>query len=109
MKQVFKGPDALKNLFNPKKIPYTPLVELPKEITPHYDDGVRIYAKLMYMLPLGQIKSLAAYSMLEDAFENNKHSLGKIHTIVEASSGNTSYALSAIRKTYGIHSYKDLV
>ena len=57
-RNVFTGPNSLIDYFNPDLNPPLPLVELPKELNPYYDDGVRIYAKMLTMLPAGNVKSL---------------------------------------------------
>lgn len=100
MKTVFRGPTSIRDFLNPINSGDTPLVELPEKLNPYYKDGVRIFMKLMFMLPSGQIKSLAAYNMLNTEHVNGN--TANIHTLVEASSGNTSYALSTIGKTFGI-------
>ena len=52
---VFSGPDAIKDFLNPGNLPYLPLVELPAALNPLHADGVRIQAKLMNLLPLGNV------------------------------------------------------
>lgn len=63
-KNVFSGPNSLINYFNPDLNPPLPLVELPKELNPFYDDGVRVFAKMLTMLPAGNVKSLPGKSFL---------------------------------------------
>lgn len=55
---VFKGANSLIDYFNPDKNAPLPLVELPRELNPFYDDGVRIYAKMLTALPATNVKSL---------------------------------------------------
>lgn len=55
---VYKGPDALKNYFNPDIAPPLPLVELPETLNPYHKDGVRIYAKMMTMHPANNVKAM---------------------------------------------------
>lgn len=55
---VYSGPHALRDYYDPDKNPPLPLVELPPELNPFHDDGVRIYAKMMTALPATNIKSL---------------------------------------------------
>lgn len=97
---VFRGPNAVAAFLNPDNhVP--PLVEIPARLNPFYDQGVCIFAKLMAFLPLGNVKSLAAYSMLEQAHAHGD--LDGIRTLVESSSGNTVFSLAAIaRAVYGI-------
>lgn len=53
---VYSGPDALRKYFDPEFQPPLPLVEIPKTLNPFYDDGVRIYGKMMSMHPANNVK-----------------------------------------------------
>lgn len=97
---VFKGEDAIARLINPDENPYLPLVELPEGLNPYKADGVRIYAKLMFMLPLLNVKSLPTMNMLMEAKARGK--LDGVHTIVENSSGNTAFSLGILAKVFGV-------
>jgi hypothetical protein len=55
---VYFGPDSLKKYFNPDCQPPLPLVELPEYLNPFYQDGVRIYAKMMTMHPANNVKAM---------------------------------------------------
>lgn len=55
---VYKGADSLRNYFDPDQQPMIPMVELPRKLNPFYEDGVRIYAKMMSTLPANNVKSL---------------------------------------------------
>lgn len=55
---VYKGPDSVKDYFNPDRAPLLPLVELPNSLNPYRQDGVRIYAKMMTMHPANNVKSM---------------------------------------------------
>jgi cysteine synthase A len=55
---VYSGPDSLKKYFDPDCQPPLPLVELPRHLNPYYDDGVRIYAKMMTMHPANNVKAM---------------------------------------------------
>ena len=57
-RNVYYGPDALKRYFDPESQPPLPLVELPAHLNPFYDDGVRIYAKMMTMHPANNVKAM---------------------------------------------------
>lgn len=57
-KNVFAGPNSLIDFFNPDLNPPLPLVELPQELNPFYEHGVRIYAKMLTALPATNVKSL---------------------------------------------------
>ncbi|RKF59662.1 Cysteine synthase B [Erysiphe neolycopersici] len=101
---VFSGKNALRDYYNPDKQPPLPIVEIPRKLNPFYDDGVRIYGKLMTNLPAKNVKSLPALGMLlspEISSETKK--------IVEYSSGSTILSMSILaRVLHGIedtHSY----
>lgn len=57
-KNIYFGPDSLKQYFNPDSQPPLPLVELPEYLNPYYHDGVRIYAKMMTMHPANNVKAM---------------------------------------------------
>jgi cysteine synthase len=84
-----------------------PLVELPDRCNPFQKDGVRIYAKLMNMLPLANVKSLPALNMLLEAEESGR--LKKVHTLIENSSGNTVFSLATIARLFDIEKTKAIV
>ena len=101
---VFEGSDALKNFLNPDCNPPLPLVELPQRLNPFADQKVRVFAKLMYLLPLLNSKSLPVLNMLDTADK-----LGSVHTIVENSSGNTAFSLAIMAPLFGIQSVRAMV
>jgi cysteine synthase/rhodanese-related sulfurtransferase len=104
---VFKGSNAVRDFLNPDNSPMIPLVELPDRCNPFQKDGVRIYAKLMNMLPLANVKSLPALNMLLEAEESGR--LKKVHTLIENSSGNTVFSLATIARLFGIEKTKAIV
>lgn len=104
---VFNGINAVKDFLNPDNSPMIPLVELPGDCNPFHNDGVRIYAKLMNMLPLANVKSLPALSMLLEAEESGR--LKNVHTLIENSSGNTVFSLATIARFFGIKKTKAIV
>ena len=55
---IYKGPDSLRNYFDPDEQPPLPLVELPEKLNPYYSDGVRVYAKMMSMHPANNVKAM---------------------------------------------------
>jgi len=55
---VYSGPDSLRKYFDPDCQPPLPLVEIPDVLNPFRKDGVRIYAKMMTMLPAHNVKAL---------------------------------------------------
>ena len=97
---VFEGPDALKNFLNPVNNPPLPLVELPERLNPFRKQNVRIFGKLMYLLPLLSIKSLPALNMLLEA--DAAGDTEGVQTIVENSSGNTAFSLGVLASIFGI-------
>lgn len=97
---VFEGPTAVRDFLNPDNYPPVPLVELPDYLNPFRDLHVRILAKLMYLLPLLNIKSLPALNMLLEAEAAGK--LNGVDTIVEGSSGNTAVSLAILARSFGI-------
>ena len=97
---VFSGPSAVQDFLNPDCSPPLPLVELPGSLNPFQSDKVRIFAKVMYLAPLLNIKGYAALNMLVDAQASGK--LDGIHTIVESSSGNKVFADAILARMFGI-------
>lgn len=55
---VFKGPDSVKNYFDPDQSPPTPIIEIPEALNPFRQDGVRIFAKMLTTLAAQNVKSL---------------------------------------------------
>jgi hypothetical protein len=55
---VYTGSDSLKNYHDPDCQPPLPLVEIPDKLNPFRQDGVRIYAKMMGVLPANNVKAL---------------------------------------------------
>ena len=104
-KNVFCGADSLKNFLDPDCNPPLPLVELPASLNPFADQNVRIFAKLLYLLPLLNLKSLPVLAMLQDAADK----LEGVHTLVENSSGNTAFSLAIVARLFGIHSVRAIV
>ncbi len=97
---VFEGPNALRDFLNPDNHRELPLVELPARLNPFRENDVRIFAKLMYLLPLLNIKSLTAINMLLEA--EAAGDLEGVETLVESSSGNTAFALGILAEHFGI-------
>lgn len=100
---VFSGPDSLKNYYDPDQNPPLPLVEIPRHLNPFHDQGVRIYAKMMTMLPAHNVKELPALSMLSAPDAVNPET----KTVVEYSSGSTVISMGIIaRVLHGISDTK---
>ena len=104
---IFKGNNSIKDFLNPDLHPFLPLVELPESLNPFLKDRVHIFAKLMYFLPLLNIKSLPALNMLLEAEKSGK--LKDVHTIIENSSGNTAFSLGIIALALGIKNVNAIV
>ena len=65
------------------------------------------FAKLMNALPLANVKSLPALSMLLEA--QREGALDGVDTIIENSSGNTVFSLAVIARLFGINTTKAVV
>jgi cysteine synthase len=104
-KNVFSGGDALKRFLDPDCNPPVPLVELPASLNPFTAQKVRIFAKLLYLLPLLNLKSLPVLGMLQDTAQD----LDGVHTLVENSSGNTAFSLAIVARLFGINSVRAVV
>lgn len=97
---VFAGPNSIREFLNPENWPPTPLVELPPHLNSFRDNNVRIFAKLAYLSPLLNIKSLPAFHMLQEAEQRGR--LDGVHTIAENSSGNTAFSLAVMAAQFGV-------
>jgi hypothetical protein len=60
---VYHGPQALQQYFDPDEQPMLPLVELPARLNPFLDDGVHIFAKMLTALPAQNVKALPGDSL----------------------------------------------
>ncbi|RDL35205.1 putative cysteine synthase B [Venustampulla echinocandica] len=95
---IYSGKDSLQKYFDPDFAPLLPLVEIPDEFNPFREDGVRIYAKMMTMLPANNVKALPALDLLAQCVKPEK-----TKTVVEYSSGSTIISMSMIaRVVHGI-------
>lgn len=106
------GPNALKDYFDPDCAPPLPLVELSsRELNPFYDDGVRIYAKMMSCHPANNVKSMPGQYQKPEDFPQNQTDLfaamnllakeiepEKTKTIIEYSSGSTVISMSMVAR-----------
>jgi cysteine synthase/rhodanese-related sulfurtransferase len=101
---VFAGPDALKVYLDPQNGVYTPLVEMPVDLNPYAEYNVRIYAKLLNTLPLGNVKSIPAFHML------SHHTAQPTQKkIIESSSGNTVASMGILAPYFGFSETHALV
>jgi cysteine synthase len=96
---VFTGKTALRDFYNPDKNPPLPLVELPNHR--FETDGVRIFAKMLTLLPGANVKSLPALNMLLRAQESGEID-DSTKRIIEYSSGNTVISLAIISRILGL-------
>nr|XP_036581885.1 cysteine synthase [Colletotrichum truncatum]KAF6790442.1 cysteine synthase [Colletotrichum truncatum] len=92
---VYTGPDAVKNYFDPDIGPPLPLVEIPDCLNPYRDHGVRIYAKMMSMHPANNVKAMPALNLLQNGVVP-----GKTKIVVEYSSGSTVISMSLISRVF---------
>lgn len=97
---VHTGEDALHKYLSPENFPATPLVELPGDLNPYRSEGIRLFAKIMPLVPLMNIKSIPAYAMLAQAAERGD--LDGVQKVIESSSSNTVLSLSVLAKLFGI-------
>jgi cysteine synthase len=104
---VFEGPDAVRDFLCPGNLPNLPLVELPPELNPFADDKVRIFAKLMNMLPLGNVKAVPAFNMIRE--KHRQGGLKGVRKIVENSSGNTVSSMALVARQFGIEKTQSYV
>lgn len=98
-KKVYEGDDAIKSFLLPKNFGLTSVVELPSSLNPFIKDKVRIFVKLVHSAPLGNIKSLPSYVMLNSI---PKKKLSQINNLIEYSSGNTALSLTILSQYFGI-------
>jgi cysteine synthase len=104
---VFEGPDAVKNFLDPGQLSYVPLVEIPAALNPFAADNVRIYAKLMNMLPLCNVKAAPAFNMIEEKYLSGE--LKGVTKIIENSSGNTVSSIALVARHFGIDNIQSYV
>jgi cysteine synthase len=83
------------------------LAALPKKLNPFWRDQVDIMLCLADQTPLGNIKFLAVYGMLEAARKAGK--LKGVTVVVEGSSGNTVAVLGVLARHFGIERVKAIV
>lgn len=105
--RVFLGEGALQEYLNPANYAASPVVELPGALNPFKEDGVRILAKIVPLVPLMNIKSIPAYSMLAKASERGD--LSGVREVIESSSSNTVLSLSVVAKLFGIEKTSAIV
>ncbi len=100
MTNIFKGQDALKNFLNPEKHPNLPMVELSASLNPFTGDNVRIFAKMMSLSPLGNVKAVPAFNMVQEMFLRGD--LEGVERLVENSSGNTIFSMAVAARQFGV-------
>lgn len=69
-------------------------------MNPFLSSQVRIFAKLAFLSPLLNLKSIPVFNMLHEAEEAGQ--LEGVHTIVENSSGNTAFSLAVMASLFGV-------
>jgi cysteine synthase len=100
MLNVFKGPNAVRDFLDPGKQPYLPLVEIPHTLNPFAGDRVRIFAKLMSISPLANVKAVPAYNMMREHYRRGD--LDGVTRVVESSSGNTVLSIALAARQFGV-------
>ena len=104
---VFKGRNSIRDFLDPGKHPFLPLVELPPELNPFHADRVRFHAKLMTFTPLGNIKALAGFNMMREAYKRGD--LEGVKRAVENSSGNTVSSVALAARQFGVPTTRSFV
>ncbi len=104
---VFKGPEAVRDLLDPGKHSYLPLVELPASLNPFAGDQIRIFAKLMNLMPLGNVKAVPAFNMIEEKYKSGE--LAEVKKIIENSSGNTVSSMALVARQFGVDKVQSYV
>jgi len=104
---VFEGPEAIRDFLNPGNLPNLPLVELPAELNPFAGAKVRIFAKLMNMLPLANVKALPAFNMIREKYRAG--ALEGVERIIENSSGNTVSSIALVARQFGVKTTQSYV
>ncbi len=97
---VFKGRNAVRDFLNPGRQPYLPLVQVPDLLNPFAGDRVRIFAKLMTLSALGNVKSLPAYNMVAE--HHRRGELDGVTRVIENSSGNTVFSIALAARQFGV-------
>lgn len=97
---AYNGPDAIKKFLDPDDISPIPLVEMPSKLNPLSDEGVRIQAKMMNLLPLGNVKAATAYNMIAE--QSRRGDLEGVSRLIENSSGNTVSSLAMVARHFGV-------
>lgn len=95
VQNVFSGADGLRHYLDPLNGQFTPLVELPPDMNPYAGYNIRIHAKLLNALPLGNVKSIPAFHMLNQSGYTGKKK------IIESSSGNTVASMGLLASYFG--------
>lgn len=98
-RKVYEGENAIRSFLLPKNFGMTSIVELPSSLNPFKKDKVRIFVKLVHSAPLGNIKSLPSYVMLNNIPEKKR---SRIKNLIEYSSGNTALSLTILAQYFGI-------
>lgn len=97
---VFKGKKSIEKFLDPGKHPMLPMVELPEILNPFTSHRVRIFAKLMTFSPLGNVKALPAFNMMQGLYQRGE--LEQVENTIENSSGNTVFSIALAAKQFGV-------
>lgn len=77
-----------------------PVVPIPQELNPFEKDRVDLFAALAFHLPYENIKFFTVLGLLNGARERG--TLTGVHTLVEATSGNTGVVLAGMAKAFSV-------
>ena len=73
------------------------MIELPETLNPFRKDyNIRIHVKMLSALPLGNVKSITAFHMLQESSSDKTK-------IIESSSGNTAASLGVLGQYFGFN------
>jgi cysteine synthase len=89
-----------RQLLNPTRNPWPPAFPLPRYLNPFLADRVDLIPIPIFGGYVPNMKTIVARWMLERAYGAGK--LAGIHTVVEATSGNTGASLGIVTPYYGI-------
>jgi cysteine synthase B len=76
-----------------------PVRKITGKLNPFEKEGVALWAALAFLMPYGGVKFLTVLGLLEEAARTGM--FHGVHTLVEATSGNTGVALASMARHYG--------
>lgn len=86
--------------FNPELNPFPKAFPIAEHLNPFIEDGVDIFPILLHWASMPNMKAFMVRHMIEFALKANQ--LKGVHTLVEATSGNSGLSLGIVAPYYGI-------